>query len=622
MDKKRDEGSNVFSQTIESFDNIFKEVIKKDECFTVNHDKSIVMLLIILSNNSKEERLSHSAIELLYLIYSQSRLIEETLSGMQLVSKAGIKDYHEIIDLAAHLSSLSESCEKWFVSVNAKEQTEIRLVLDKLLNMLIDSSEENTALKSSRQIHPIFIDRISCTFVGTSSYHQNIYRNSGILKSLIKILEWDLVYHQYLPVKVTQGLLSSIYEILSFCCLKNSFNKASLLKYIHEPFMKHFHSKQGIGSISLLNHLIESNEDLLNDEATVKRIREGLFKKLEVMTDKNPTKAFILKMISTLLNNDEQKTRSHRNIVLQKIYEKKESDFPKVNAYLLKEWSDAVWNSEVIQINANRKGAIIPAELCHFLAYFELLTMCADGKNSFAENMSQNIVDLNEIKKYFEAIRDNDIHPIIQLCILHFFYEVYLETERDNFFHFQKILDELIKMMVDNLLRLLNNPLSPEKSSLFTVTHSQCEKNSFYELECIILSIDCFENILKKNIQLNSTSSGFEAYIYFIDKLQFIGERFVISPNKEIAQRVTELMLCITENTSYEVFRYISKTKQRMSAVAMKGMERIEKNTNYLSKELKGSIWNPKRRKGRRTTEKIKIHNNVGNDTTALMVSR
>lgn len=62
----------------------------------------------------------------------------------------------------------------------------------------------------------------------------------------------------------------------------------------------------------------------------------------------------------------------------------------------------------------------------------------------------------------------------------------------------------------------MERPISRADLELFTVTHNHCEKNSFFEEEYIMRSIDCFENILKKNIQVNSTSSGFENYVYMV----------------------------------------------------------------------------------------------------------
>lgn len=159
------------------------------------------------------------------------------------------------------------------------------------------------AAENKKRIHPIFTDRINCTFVATNSYHQNFFRNTGIIKSLIKILEWDLIYHQYLSVALTKKLLSSIYQILSYCCQKNQANKSYLIKYLNEPFFMHFHSDVEVGASAFVNHLLSSNTDLLENEYEVRRIIDEFFKRLDSVNSKSPLRAFILKMLGNLVNN-------------------------------------------------------------------------------------------------------------------------------------------------------------------------------------------------------------------------------------------------------------------------------------------------------------------------------
>ena len=133
------------------------------------------------------------------------------------------------------------------------------LVDTKGLNLSSNVPKEELEQEGKLRIHPVFQDRINCGFVATSAYHQNIFRSTGILKSLIRILDWDIIYQKYNSRKVTLTLLRKIYEIMSFCCQKNQKNKAYLIKYLNEPFMIHFNSRQGIGAIGFLNHLLDGN---------------------------------------------------------------------------------------------------------------------------------------------------------------------------------------------------------------------------------------------------------------------------------------------------------------------------------------------------------------------------
>lgn len=59
-----------FEEILDKFNDIFKEIVTSDVCFEINKSKDIACLLIILSINSADLALSHSAIELMYLVYS------------------------------------------------------------------------------------------------------------------------------------------------------------------------------------------------------------------------------------------------------------------------------------------------------------------------------------------------------------------------------------------------------------------------------------------------------------------------------------------------------------------------------------------------------------------------
>ena len=267
---------------LEDLDQIYMEASSKDYSMDFNKNKDVLFLLILLGIYSKNTVIIHSSIKLSYLIHNHSKLMEETLSGMQLVSENSKEEFNHIKKLTDKLNDLAETCEKWFMSRLDKEQQEISEILVTLKNLLVKNViskkttlmmrskstdelevEEKKAEENKKKIHPIFRDRINCAFVATNSFQQNFFRNTGIIKSLIKILEWDLIYHQYLSATITKKLLTGIYEILGYCCQRNEANKKFLLKYLDEPFFMHFHSEVEVGASAFINHLISNNNTLL-----------------------------------------------------------------------------------------------------------------------------------------------------------------------------------------------------------------------------------------------------------------------------------------------------------------------------------------------------------------------
>lgn len=265
----------------EKFDEIFQETVSKDETLEINKNQDIQYLLILLAINSNNPDLVLSSMDLIYLIHSQSKKIKETFDGLQLVSKHGQNQYLEIKKLANKLNELAETCEKWFTSPHEQEQKDVAEILITLKGLLVKENfsrrsrllqrtrteeqlteEDKEVQENKKKIHPIFRDRINCAFVATNSFQQDFFRNTGILRSLITLLEWDLIYHQYLSASVSKKLLTSIYEILGYCCQKNQSNKSYLLKHLSEPFFMHFHSDIEVGASAFVNHLLSGNEEL------------------------------------------------------------------------------------------------------------------------------------------------------------------------------------------------------------------------------------------------------------------------------------------------------------------------------------------------------------------------
>lgn len=226
------------------------------------------------------------------------------------------------------------------------------------------------------------------------------------------------------------------------------------------------------------------------------------FRRLDNVNAQSPLRAFILKMLGNLVSNQKKNLRDTQNLVLSRLFDKKNISFNlEINPIYLENWSNAIKEEEPVLIHKGVKGIIVPSELCFFMAYLDLLTICSSGLNSFSENISQNLIELEDI----QAILEKNLHPIIKSNVIFFFFEVYLETERENFFHFQKIVTFILPYLVETFCSLLDFPCDEEQGNIIVVTHDQCEPMKYFYDECLLRIIQCFDNILKKNIQVNSS---------------------------------------------------------------------------------------------------------------------
>jgi hypothetical protein len=94
-----------------------------------------------------------------------------------------------------------------------------------------------------------------------------MYRNTGILRSFIKILDWDLQFYEYLSdTTYIDILVRYIYEVMAWSTINNPTTKEYLMKWSKPIFLRHFvqelSPKRGIAASILLNYIIEENIEI------------------------------------------------------------------------------------------------------------------------------------------------------------------------------------------------------------------------------------------------------------------------------------------------------------------------------------------------------------------------
>ena len=331
-------------------------------------------------------------------------------------------------------------------------------------------------------------------------------------------------------------------------------------------------------------------------------------------------------MIGNIVYNQQKNIRQIQNMVLSQLFENKDLNFTlEINPEYLASWSQAIWSSQPIILHKGVQGVIIPSELCFLISYLDLLTVCSGGLNSFSENISQNLVKIEDIAA---VVKRRDLHPLIKSNVIYFFYEVYLETERENYFHFQKILSSILDLLVDDFMYYLDNPVEKKLSEIVVVTHDQCETNEYYHNECILRIIDCFENIIKKNIQVNSSSAGFENLKKFILKGTRYCNIYQNHQNVEIRSRLYELKNCINENTSQEIHRAVELSqKKRMEVInggqgGEGGVGDIFASDSTQKLILQSILHKTRLKRSRRISEKLKVTNYRANDAVANKIEK
>jgi hypothetical protein len=73
--------------------------------------------------------------------------------------------------------------------------------------------------------------------------------------------------------------------------------------------------------------------------------------------------------------------------------------------------------------------------------------------------------------------------------------------------------------------------------------------------------MDCFENILKKNIKVNSSSRGFENLKNLVQRGLIYCQKYRKHESADMRSRMWNLKNVILENTSYELTKTIEIQK-------------------------------------------------------------
>lgn len=564
---RRDPAQELLEKYHKKMDAVLAEVLTKDYTWELNDNKEILAILMSLSILKVDnEELTKNSVETLYMIHSQTFLIKDCITSMQLVGKNTEKDYFEVMRLSKELYKLAESVEKWFIQNTEHHRKNLRLLLKELKHYLLGQAgssppnfvpepevedslleeEAEVAGLAQPQVHGVFQDQIVRRFHKTSSYYQNLYRNNDVIHSLIEILKCDLIYRDYITdYSKHQELINEIYSMLALIALDNDQNKKLLMTYIGDVFFTHLKFEQKLHLAPFFSALLSRNPEALIDPLAATDLIDRLFKKIDSTGTKNPTKAYYLDVIAKLVETDSFRNSNISKIVLNKLFEKRLTNTAfSMDKEIIEELSKEMNSRSPQLIFGNQKGVFANPELCYVLSYLNLLTICSGGKNSFAENISQNLVSLTDIKEVLQI----ELPPRVLYEVLDFLYDVYLETERENFFHFQQIVIELILTLTEKFVQLLdqNQQFSAINNS-FVVTHSDCLSMSQIKINCLLKLIESFKNIVQKNIQITSQSKGYKDYSYFLEKCLEYVQKYSNHMIEDIRTNLYELKNCIRD---------------------------------------------------------------------------
>lgn len=269
--------------------------------------------------------------------------------------------------------------------------------------------------------------------------------------------------------------------------------------------MDDFQVEKKNGCAQFMYHFILENDALSDREDLVDLLIKKLFGEIDSTQVSNPNSSFVMNIIANLVSTDKKRSKATQNQVLRKLFESnniQEKDGLKLDQECFKQLSEEIQNTRPVKISKeSHKGIIINPRTCYQISFMNLLCTCCEGKNSFSENISQNIIPLQVISS---VLNTSNLHLTLKLAVVSFIFEVYVDTERENYFNHQEIIMNVIGTLVADFKKILYGEFPDMASSTFIVTTLYCTKYSDLVQEYLNKIAAFLVDILRKNLKITS----------------------------------------------------------------------------------------------------------------------
>lgn len=232
------------------------------------------------------------------------------------------------------------------------------------------------------------------------AFEQNLQRNTGILRALLLMLEFDA---ETQPEKerseLNALLIIKLYRILAKACRANDANKELVTAKLDAVVLRHFQQETDVNASFLIKELIVDNKLILLSEPKVKKIAQSLCAMADEMRNDNVNKGYILSMLWELLKYKDFVLTKNQNLVLSLIISKQFKNLrihfesQDLENDLVMKARNKLLSKNIKTIDSN-KVLVLPTEISYVVAYLTLLSGCAESKNAFSENICQNLISL------------------------------------------------------------------------------------------------------------------------------------------------------------------------------------------------------------------------------------
>ena len=474
----------------------------------------------------------------------------------------------------------------------------------KQINILIDPDFlEIPQVKGLTDIHQFLIE---CEEEKLDQFEQNLYRNSRVLVGQIKMLQFDAQMEDSRDYENMRLMIKKIYRIVTKACKDNQKNKIMLNEYQEEVVLEHFSqshevdketgstTKYDVNSYQLLREMAINNKVILLDDKMVSQVTQKICGAINDMPNTDIRKSFQLTILSSMMKYNNYTLKNNQNTILTHMISKNYH-----NIMLMidsQEFLEDIYTIaatkylESCMITYESKNIIIlPHGLCYAIAYIDQLTVCTEDKNAFSENICQNLVNLERLHK---LLTYKDFNIVLKYSLTMFFYHVYLDTEREIPFHILEIFISILKCLEQDYQYYALKQYKDHdddyviKENYYILSFDTYDTYLTWVEKYILILIDSFTNIIRRNINLIPESEAAKDYNKFlVSVVEINAEAIEKFSNLEIRSRFKNLLSEIITNSNCKKAEELILDKYR----PLLDNTKYKSNENKLRVNLEGS---------------------------------
>ena len=508
--------------TSNSIEGLFEFVLSnKNDKLIVKND--FLVNLMIKQSLYDNQELKSISLELLHTLYSETSCLGQRLRDIQLIeSPVEMKNLSSCHDISNTLFMLTEKKETWFSTQDNPEIEKLKvnlMMIERLLHNLNSENEEllyspilRKRLPSAILENSFLLTNLDHLLENVNTFIQDLLRNCQGICYLCSLLhhciENDIRTQNFTK---PDSLVYLIYQVLAQLLHNNPINKRIVYNEAINLILAQIKNDAiSSNAIEVLNQLIRNNKDIIEDPFEMNLILASILKGIS-RDNKKPYKlAYCLYTIGQFIMIEESTVRSNQSMIMANLISNSMSlifsHFRQNN--LINTLSIYMNSDKNLFTEVDYKGnkvKLLNDQLCLFISFIELMTLCCFDKNSFCEKIAQSLITFRELGEIF-SFCNKPLLVEYELC--KFTFHVFIDTEQELDTS-SDISTAIISKELLSIIKRCLDYFSQEPVEEYHLTHKEMISVDTIQRDLFKCAVDTsfrfFDNLIRVGIYKNET---------------------------------------------------------------------------------------------------------------------